>query len=279
MPRTLPQGRQFYIERKAKPANYEMPSLEAASDHYSMGYEVCGDRIVITPNMTYTLHPGCVGTIPPFLYHRNGPASDDIYDRFLLKFSLDFVKPFTDEFGQQTLDRIFDYPVHHFLRDMQRKVFTLFEDMLKVYQSNSIYSDFTLQCMLFELFFLILEKSLPNDDKAFHPTPLTPPIIEAIFYIENHYYEPLSLETVAKIAGFSPAYFSRLFQKQLGKTYSEYLINVRLTHAKSLLLGTDKSITEIALETGYTYAANLTEQFKKKIGMTPLSYRKTHNYL
>ena len=121
---------------------------------------------------------------------------------------------------------------------------------------------------------VVLEESLPQHNEAYHPTSLTPPIIDALYYIENHYYENISLDIVADIAGFSSGHFSRVFQSQLGKSYSEYVVAVRLKHVKELLLTTNKSITEIALDTGYSHASNLTEQFKKKIGMTPLSYRK-----
>lgn len=94
--------------------------------------------------------------------------------------------------------------------------------------------------------------------------------------MENHYADNLSLDKVAQAAGFSPAYFSRLFQSQLGKSYSDYLTNIRLRHVEALLINTNKSVTEIALETGYSHISNLTEQFKKKIGMTPSAFRKAH---
>lgn len=274
MPKPLPSNCHFYIERKLRASEYEMPGLEAATDHYSIGYSVSGDRIFITPTTTYTLHAGEIGTIPPFLYHKNGPASDAPYDRFLIKFTLEFIKPFTDRFGQQTIEQIYTYPSHRFSTSTQNKILQLFDDMLSIYHTPSAYSDFRLQGMLFELFFIILEDSLPQRNEAYHPTSLTPPIIDALYFIEHHYSENLSLDIVARIAGFSSGHFSRLFQTQLGKSYSEYVTAVRLKHVKELLLTTNKSITEIALDTGYSHASNLTEQFKKKIGMTPLSYRK-----
>lgn len=274
MPKPLPENCHFYIERKLRASEYQMPGLEAATDHYAIGYSVSGDRIFITPTTTYTLYSGEVGTIPPFLYHKNGPASDAPYDRFLIKFTLEFVKPFTDRFGEQALEQIYRYPSHRFLEATQKKIFHLFDNMLSVYQCNSLYSEFRLQCMLMELLMTVLEESLPQRNEAYHPTSLTPPIIDALYYIENHYSENISLDIVADIAGFSSGHFSRVFQSQLGKSYSEYVVAVRLKHVKELLLTTNKSITEIALDTGYSHASNLTEQFKKKIGMTPLSYRK-----
>ena len=275
MARPLPEGCEFTIARRSRPGDYEMPTMEAATDHYNIGYLISGSRITITPNTTYTQHPGYVGTLAPFVYHRTVPASkEELYESILIKFTLTFAKPFTDAFGIQALERIYEHPTNRFEPEIQSKIYHLLLDMLDEYEKDSPYRDFVLQCMLFQILILILENRLPDNDSPFYSTPLTPPIIEALYYMEKHYPDKLTLDTVAGISGFSPAHFSKVFQSQLGKSYSEYLSDIRLRHVQELLLTTKKTITEIALETGYTYPGNLTEQFKKKIGMTPMAYRK-----
>lgn len=274
MARPMPEGCEFTITRRSLPRDYEMPTMEAATDHYNLGYLISGSRITITPNITYTQHPGYVGTLAPFIYHRTVPASKEVYESILIKYTLAFAKPFTDAFGMQALNRIYENPTNRFEPEIQNKIYHLLLDMLDEYEKESPYRNFALQCMLFQILILILEKRLPDDGVTTHSTPLTPPIIEALYYMEKHYPDKLSLETVAEISGFSPAHFSKVFQSQLGKSYSEYLSDIRLKHVQELLLTTKKSITEIALETGYTYPGNLTEQFKRKIGMTPMAYRK-----
>lgn len=275
MARPLPEGCEFTIARRLLPGDYAMPTLEAATDHYTLGYHISGSRTTITPNITYTQHPGYVGTLAPFVYHRTIPASkDDVYESILVKFSPAFAKPFTDAFGLQALNRIYEHPSNHFSPEIQDKIYHIFLNMLDEYEKESPYRNFMLQCMLFEVLILIMEERLPDNDVTIYSTPLTPPIIEALYYMEKHYPDKLSLGTVAGVSGFSPAHFSKVFQAQLGSSYSEYLSNIRLKHVQELLLTTKKTITEIALETGYTYPGNLTEQFKRKIGMTPMAYRK-----
>lgn len=275
MARPLPEGCEFTIARRSLPGDYEMPTMEAATNHYTIGYHISGSRITITPNITYTQHPGYLGTLAPFVYHRTVPASKgEPYESILIKFTLTFAKPFTDAFGIQALERIYEHPTNRFEPEIQSKIYHLLLDMLDEYEKDSPYRDFVLQCMLFQILILILENRLPDNDSPFYSTPLTPPIIEALYYMEKHYPDKLSLDTVAGISGFSPAHFSKVFQSQLGKSYSEYLSDIRLRHVQELLLTTNKTVTEIALETGYTYPGNLTEQFKKKIGMTPMAYRK-----
>lgn len=275
MPRPLPPGCHFSIERRILPSHYEMPSFEIATDHYTLGYLLSGDRITVTPNATYYSHSGNVGGCLPFTYHKTSSLSDVVYDSILIKYSYDFAKPFISRFGKPVFEQLYAFPVHSFTYEVQEKVKCLFFQMLEIYQGTSIYQEFLLQAKLFELFILLLEHSLPqNNETIVHATPLTPPVLDAIYYMEKNYSHKLSLDMVARTAGFAPAYFSRIFQAQVGKSYSQYLSAIRLKNAELLLIRTSKSITEIALETGYSHVSNFTEHFKKSNGMTPFAYRK-----
>lgn len=270
----LPEGQLFQITHRILPANYEMPSLEIAYDHYAVCYHIHGDRTTITPNFTFTQHPGSVSTLAPYIYHRTVPASNEVYESILIKFSPLFVKPLTDRFGDQILDQIYARPTNRFAADMQPVVYGYFTKLLEEYGKKSPYGDFRLQCVLSELLLAILEYRLPEDSTDPHATPLTLPIMEAVYYMELHYAEPLTIEQVAGIAGYSAAYFSRLFMKQTGKSYSEYLSYIRIKNVSRLLLNTDKSVTEIAIETGYQYPGNLSASFRRKTGLSPQQYRR-----
>ena len=92
--------------------------------------------------------------------------------------------------------------------------------------------------------------------------------------MESNYNQDLSLKSVAAEIHLSTAYFSRLFSAQLGKSFSEYLTGIRLRHAQTMLVQTDKSVMDIALETGYCNGDYLSALFKAKIGMPPTEYRK-----
>ena len=273
----LPEGQLFHIEYRKLPAGYEMPSLEAASDYYELGYHIRGDRTTITPDMSFVSHPGCVSVMAPLVYHRTLPASAAPYESILIKFSPLFIRPLTQRFGQRLLDDIYSHPSNRFTKKIRSDVRRLFFRMLDEYQSParqaSPYSECRLQCMLSELLLTIAEHRLADDNADTYPATLTPPVIEAIYYMEKHYAETISIETAAGMANYSTAYFSRLFKAQLGKSYTEYLGSLRIRNAERLLLGTGKSVTEIALESGYQYPGNLTAAFKKQTGMTPRQYR------
>lgn len=275
MPLPLPEGKKIHITYVKTEENFEMPSLEAAEDHYGLGYIAHGDRIIITPTMQCVLHAGYVGTIAPYLYHKTLPGSNDYYERILIKFAPDYVKSLTEYFGPQIMDQIFSYPTKHFPAGITERVDFLFRSMYEEYnRSHTEYSQYRLGCMLYELLLTIVEYHCNDEEAQIHNTPLSKPMIDALFYMENNYMNPIKIEEVAKISGYSTAYFSRLFQAQLNIPFSEYLNNIRLKHVKSLLISTDKSITDIALETGFRYPGNMTTLFKKVYGMTPNGFRK-----
>ena len=110
----LPKGKQITVSYREISSDYEMPSMEVASDHYSLGFMIKGDRRIITPKMNFTLHAGYIGAMRPYIYHRTIPASDSEYISILIKFSPDFVSDMTDTLGPQIMEKIF----HQFLFPM-----------------------------------------------------------------------------------------------------------------------------------------------------------------
>lgn len=101
-------------------------------------------------------------------------------------------------------------------------------------------------------------------------------ISEAVTYIIHHYSEPVSLNTVAANVELSPNYFSELFKKETGQNFSDFLISYRIEKAKKLLSGSDKNISEIAQEVGYSDVRYFGKLFKRKVEITPSEYKKLH---
>lgn len=72
----------------------------------------------------------------------------------------------------------------------------------------------------------------------------------------------------------SPNYFGDLIKKETGKTAQEYIQDKIIALAKELLLGSEKTISEISYELGYQYSQHFNRIFKKNVGQTPNEYRK-----
>lgn len=102
------------------------------------------------------------------------------------------------------------------------------------------------------------------------------PVRVAKQYIQNNYRKQLMLEEVADATNLSPAYLSTIFKKELGISFTDYLISCRMEKAKELLKTTNDSILQIAEQTGYSDSRYFSKLFLKVVGLKPSVYRKLY---
>lgn len=274
MPLPLPGEKKITIQFRSLPGQYSMPAMSMAMDHYTIGYTISGDRRSITPLNAYEIHAGDISISPPFKPHRTISASNEPYVSYLIKFSEEIKESISEQIGSQILEELFAQKICHFAKETQCKIEYMLHEMLEEYQKETSFQEIILQGMLLRLIVTIWENREAGGSVTF-PTPLSEPILDAIAYIGGHFSQNISLEDAARCAHLSPAYFSRLFHAQLGMSFSDYISNVRIDHAKMLLAQSDKSITEIALVSGFCNGDYFSTQFKRKTGMTPSAFRKT----
>lgn len=98
-------------------------------------------------------------------------------------------------------------------------------------------------------------------------------IQQCLAYIDAHYAEDLSLESVAAVFHFNPSYFSSYFKSKLNVNFSQYITQVRLSRAKELLGQSSEKIYEVAGRLGYRDVKYFNRVFKKEFGITPEEYR------
>jgi len=101
-------------------------------------------------------------------------------------------------------------------------------------------------------------------------------ISEAIQFINECYSNGVSLQTVAKKVGLTTTYFSSLFKKETGQTFSDYVTNKRIAYAKELLKESKQNVTEIAMTLGYDDVRNFSKYFKKYVSISPMEYKKIY---
>jgi AraC family L-rhamnose operon transcriptional activator RhaR/AraC family L-rhamnose operon regulatory protein RhaS len=99
-------------------------------------------------------------------------------------------------------------------------------------------------------------------------------IAKAISCMESGFSEDISIDELAKIAHMSPRNFHRVFIEATGKTPAAHLIGLRVAEAAHQLKSTDKSITEIAFDCGFTDSNYFARAFRKTTGCSPSAYRK-----
>lgn len=89
----------------------------------------------------------------------------------------------------------------------------------------------------------------------------------------GEYHTNISLSDLASHFGRSPSHISHLFKKKSGLTVRAYCNELKLSDAKKLLLSTDMSVTEVALESGFSDSSYFISLFRKKYGVSPLKLR------
>lgn len=92
-------------------------------------------------------------------------------------------------------------------------------------------------------------------------------------YINEHFMDDLSIETLSAIAGLSPSYFTRTFRKMYDCSPSVYIAMVRISNAKMMLEDTLLPVKEIAAKCGYKHSSTFCDAFRKEALCTPNDYR------
>ena len=100
-----------------------------------------------------------------------------------------------------------------------------------------------------------------------------------IDYILNHYDEDLNLTKLAEVACFSKFHFHRIFRAMVGETLNDFVQRIRLEKSVQMLItDLNKSITEIALDCGFSSSQSFAKLFKAHYGMTPSTSRREYNW-
>lgn len=100
---------------------------------------------------------------------------------------------------------------------------------------------------------------------------------KVIDYIHSRYASKLSIGELAKLSRLSESQLTRRFRKLFGVSPHEYILRVRVDAARTLLEETNRTISDIALEVGFTDHSHFIRSFKQLRGITPTQYRKRHH--
>ncbi|MGG1228515.1 helix-turn-helix domain-containing protein [Bacillus halotolerans] len=97
----------------------------------------------------------------------------------------------------------------------------------------------------------------------------------SIAYIHSHLSEPLTIQKLAKIEHYHPAYYSSWFKKQTGKSPQAYIADLRLEEAKRMLIEKNVTLTVVSQSLGFQNLSSFTRWFAKSTGVSPRMYRNT----
>ncbi len=92
-------------------------------------------------------------------------------------------------------------------------------------------------------------------------------------YIIKHFKEPITLSEISDVVGISKRHLARVFQENTGQTINSYIVHLRLLHAMRLLATTDRTVTDIMYDAGFSCTTHFYRVFREQTGKTPREYR------
>ncbi|GAB2553285.1 AraC family transcriptional regulator [Gracilibacillus alcaliphilus] len=238
----------------------------------------------------YLIHQECYELLPGDILLMNGmtlhkpnvPAGCE-YVRSHVHFSPEVVKGLLETIQASEVLEIFESCGHFLIRTNDynglNEVETIFKRLSEVGNNedrttklNVWENKLLIGQLLIRVHALLREvkcDTLPNKrGKTYHAERITQ-------FIQNNFHEPLTISTIAKQLNLNKSYISHVFKEITGFTVMEYVMACRLKHAKYLLeTDWDKSIKQIAYESGFENPAHFSRFFKEKQHLAPKDYRK-----
>lgn len=169
-----------------------------------------------------------------------------------------FLAPQTDQYSDEFI---------HLKLENDSPIRTLLELMIIEYARKNEDTQTILKPLVLTLFMYIA-----REYSASHQEPVSECLSDKIVQYMASHSDIVTLKDIARHFSYHPNYISALLHRELGKTFSEILLEQRMEKATALLKGTNLSIEEIALMLGYSNSSNFYKAFREYFGQSPREY-------
>jgi len=119
----------------------------------------------------------------------------------------------------------------------------------------------------------LLSAAIPSELPVQPIAPDVARLQPSLQYVTRHYHEKVSATAAAKSSGLTRFDFSRRFRATFGMTFREYLLRVRITEARRLLIECKDSVTAVAFAVGFNDGSHFARSFQRLTGVLPSAYR------
>ena len=281
----LPRGNIRYIyDCSAQKTIGRAPVAEPhIHEFFEILYCQSGAYTLFLDEKPYELYPGDMALIDPMEIHSTRAMFEGLNQYLVIKFA--------PEVLYSTEQLVFE--LKYFLSYIKgsgshQKVFPAEQtraaavgDMLQEIVDEFLRRDFgyeiALRANISRLFLWILRCWHANGRKNVPDDAAILTLTKALEYVDANYAQAITMADAARHVNMSYTAFSRFFSRYLGRGFAEYLLLARLKKAAMLLAETTKSVTDIAMETGFSTTSYFIQRFKEYQGMTPKRFRKWFN--
>ena len=223
---------------------------------------------IVTNEKSYPLKPGVLCFIGADKYHYTMPETTDDYIRSKVFVPTKELQKILSFFPYETASLFSEDNLvfSEIPPDKEKEIEDIFSEINS--QKDTLYFNANLISQFAKLLIEIHKNS---------KTPVSPPsyfISRAIEYINTNLTEKTTIDDICERIHVSKYHFCREFKKVTGFTVMDYVLKTRIVIAKSLLRETNKSISEISEDCGFSSISYFCRTFKNEIGLSPLQYRK-----
>lgn len=218
-----------------------------------------GDIIITLPNVLHSIYP-CEHTSQVYdtLVFSSEIFGSSGADRYINE----CIRPLTD--GSMRITTHIT-PKHHYYAELTVTA----ENIFSCAKGDTPQLDMLMRSELIKLFWLLETEAEQSTFTGKYDSVIRP----ALEYIAEHFSENITVARLAESVHLSESYFMNRFRKQVGLSAVEYISHFRIDIACRELIGTKKSILEIAFDCGYRNISNFNRQFRKITGCSPTEYR------
>lgn len=279
----------LYINYRNIDTDFKMTDFFVHSHDYFEIYQFHrGDCNYVINDETFHLKENDVVLMNGSTLHGPLPKEGTPYERTVIEFRQDWVQPILKNMNVPDLLSPFKKQSNLLLRNINQDIIEELDDVMaklnlrKFNRLNKVHSKAEKriiegeETLLFlQLLFIIYKLSKNHSEQRILTTKCNNDHVSKIIsWIDGNYSQHFSLDDIAENLHLSKYYLSRIFKEATGLTVMEYVIQRRLMRAKHLLeFQPNKSIMEIALETGFESAAHFSRRFRKHLQITPSDYR------
>ena len=230
---------------------------------------------------TYHLVPGDILIIPSGELH--ALKAPEKGTRFIFLFDISSIAKLS---GFASIQSVMDDPLiitKNTYPHIYDDVYHILLQMRNEYFNKNEFAELTIFSLLLNLFVKLGTNHLSNMDlfasaRPYKQKEYINKFNDVMDYIDAHYMEDFTLDSVASAIGFSKYHFSRLFKQYTGFSFCAYICHRRIKVAEELLEQPDLSITEIAMQSGFPSISTFNRVFRQQKNCSPSEYREKNRY-